>query len=77
MPHANLFDIYATDEFKGVTVEPTSFLRSLPQAEQITRLRKYLADLQGEYRDAADAAEKARISALQNAARQYLQKLRG
>jgi hypothetical protein len=76
MPDANLFDIYATDESRGVAVEPTPFLCSLPQAEQITRLRKYLADLQGEYNDAADGAERARISAFQEAARRYLQKLR-
>lgn len=69
MPDVNLFNIYATDEFRGVAVEPTPFLRSLPQAEQITRLRKYLVDLQGEYNDAADGAEEARISALQEAAR--------
>jgi hypothetical protein len=75
MPESKLFDIYASDEFRGVAVEPTAFLRSLPQAEQIARLRKYLDDLQGEYEDAADEAEKARISALQGAARQHLQKL--
>jgi hypothetical protein len=75
MPESNLFEIYATDEFRGIAVEPTSFLRSLPQGEQIARLRRYLHDLQAEYEDAADQAEKARISVLQKAARQHLREL--
>lgn len=75
MTERNLFEIFPTDEFNTLVVEPTEHLKSLPPEQQIVRVRHYLAELQHEYDDVADKAEQARVSRLMAAARQHLAKL--
>ncbi|MDQ2696042.1 MAG: hypothetical protein M3Z21_11830 [Pseudomonadota bacterium] len=77
MPEANLFEIYAADEFHTTVAEPSEWLKSLPAEEQIEKIRHYLADLQGEYDQVADSQERSRIAVLMGAARRHLTSLEG
>lgn len=75
MPETNLFEIQVLDEDNTVLAEPTPWLKSLPTASQVRKLRHYLTDLKGEYDMEADATEQVRISKIMAAARHYLDEL--
>ena len=75
MPETNLFQIQVTDEDGSAVAEPTDWLKSLEVDEQISKLKHYIADLQGEYEMVADGAERGHLSKLLSAARHYLTEL--
>ncbi|MGF1613622.1 MAG: hypothetical protein ACFCVA_06815 [Gammaproteobacteria bacterium] len=75
MSEANLFEIEALDEDHSFRAKPTDWLHSLPLEEQLTKVRHYLSDLQGEYDMLADGAERAHLAVLMGAAKQYLHEL--
>jgi hypothetical protein len=77
MAESNLFEIEALDEDHSSKARPTTWLKSLPIADQLKKTRHYLSELQGEYDMVADGAERAHLAVLMGAAKHHLRELGG
>ena len=77
MTESNLFEIEALDEDHSSKAHPTTWLKSLPVADQMKKTRHYLSELQGEYDMVADGAERAHLAVLIGAAKHHLHELGG
>jgi len=77
MSESNLFEIEALDEDHSSRAKPTTWLKSLPVADQLNKTRHYLSELKGEYDMVADGAERAHLAVLIGAAKQHLHELGG
>ena len=75
MPESNLLEITAADEFGTTVAEPTPWLKSLPSDQQISKLSRYIDELNGEYDGASDEKEKSRIAILRRAAQKHIDAL--
>ena len=77
MTESNLFEIETLDEDHSSRAQPTTWLRSLPVADQLKKTRHFLSELQGEYDRLADGAERAHLAVLMGAAKHHLHELEG
>jgi len=75
MTESNLFEIEALDEDHSSKAHPTTWLKSLPVADQLKKTRHYLGELEGEYDLVADGAERAHLAVLIGAAKHHLHEL--